>query len=137
MDGLTTLWFNLFFFDDILRLIKGAERQYGVANINYTEYILERFEFCIITCTSMLNQLRTVSSASLDDYCVSLNELIECLRIIFYKWEEYEGILHSDQSSHLSYQVPVTHSVGRLGRLQSLTLKGSADILSISLFHMD
>ena len=54
MDGLSS------FFDDIVRR---AQRQYGVANINYTEYILERFEFCIITVTSVLNQLRTDSSA--------------------------------------------------------------------------
>ena len=109
MDGLSS------FFDDILRLIEGAERQYGVANINYTEYILERFEFCIITVTSVLNQLRTDSSAPIREYCACLGELTECLRTIYYKWEEYEGILHSNQMSRMSYQAPVTHS-GSLGR---------------------
>ena len=74
MDGLSA------FFDDIVQLIEGAERQYGVANIGYTEYTLERFESCIIACTSVLNQLLT--SAPLHDYCARLNELIECLRTI-------------------------------------------------------
>lgn len=106
-----------FFFDDVLRLIEGAERQYGVANINYTEYILERFEFCITTVTSVLNQLRTASDSStpMREYCACLGELTECLRTIYYKWEEYEGILHSNQMSRMSYQAPVTHS-GSSGR---------------------
>ena len=107
MDGLSA------FFDDVVRLIEGAERQYGVANLGYTEYIIERFESCIIACTSVLNQLRT--SAPLNDYCARLDELIECLRTIYYKWQEYEGILHSNQLNHVSYHAPVTHS-GRSGR---------------------
>ena len=35
------------FFLDISKLSDSAERQYGVAQLNYTEYILERLALCI------------------------------------------------------------------------------------------
>ena len=50
------------FFDDIIKLVEGAKRQYGVANLQYTEFILERLEFCIISCNAILDQLRQHST---------------------------------------------------------------------------
>lgn len=106
------------FFDDIIKLVEGAERQYGVANLQYTEFILERLEFCIISCNAILDQLRQHSTRTgIDEYCVCLKELVDCLRQIYYKWEEYELILHSHQGPlSLSYQSPVLHSSRGRGR---------------------
>ena len=46
------------FFDEITRLIDGAERQYGIANRSYADYIIERLEFCIITCSNLVDNVR-------------------------------------------------------------------------------
>jgi hypothetical protein len=107
------------FFDDIIKLLEGAERQYGVANLQYTEFIIERLEFCIISCNTILDQLSLSQSSTtgMDEYCVYLKELVDCLRQIYYKWEEYELILHSHQGALLlSYQSPLLRSSGGRGR---------------------
>ena len=35
------------YFDTIIQLLEEADRQYGVANQQYTQYVLERFDFCV------------------------------------------------------------------------------------------
>ena len=39
------------FFDEVTALLTEAERQYGLANRNYTEYVLERMEMTLSTCS--------------------------------------------------------------------------------------
>lgn len=66
------------FFNDIIKLVEGAERQYSVANLQYTEFILERLEFCIISCNATLDQLRQHSTTGMDEYCVKgIGQLLE------------------------------------------------------------
>ena len=43
------------FFLDISKLSDIAERQYWIAQLNYTEYILEKFTLCIDTCSNIHN----------------------------------------------------------------------------------
>ena len=38
------------FYEELVKLLEEAERHYGVANKQYTEYILERLEFSIHSC---------------------------------------------------------------------------------------
>ena len=84
------------FLDEVTRLIDGAERQYGIANRSYAEYVIERLEFCIITCTSLLDNIRQSSSIlEMENYCSSLRDLVGCLRQIHHKWEEYASVLDS------------------------------------------
>ena len=100
------------FFDDIVVLVEGAERQYGVANIRYAEYVLERFEFCISTCTLMHDHMER-NTSGLEDYISSLGELIECLRVIHNKWMEYESVMERLPASSMAYQAPRLLSRGR------------------------
>ena len=46
-----------------------AERQYGLANRSYTDYVIERLEFVISVCSDLLDNLLGVSG--LEDYCRS------------------------------------------------------------------
>ena len=48
------------FFNEISRLIDEAERQYGLANRGYTEYILERLEYAITVCADLCDHMRKV-----------------------------------------------------------------------------
>ena len=52
------------FFDEVLRIIDGAERQYGIANRSYTEYLIDRLEICILNCNELLDNLRSESPAT-------------------------------------------------------------------------
>ena len=48
------------FFDEIRHLIEEAERQYGLANRNYTEYVVVHFEYTITVCSDFCDHLRGV-----------------------------------------------------------------------------
>ena len=56
--------------------------------------------------------MRDVSG--LEDYCMSTEELVDTTKIIFKKWEEYEGILDTNATEIplLAYQSPLTPRVG-------------------------
>lgn len=102
MDGLNE------FMDEILRLVEDGDRQYGVANASYTEYFIERLELCIISCIDLRDRMLDDGSADLQDYCATLNQLIECLRMLFYRWLEYEDIVESALPvGSVSYQAPL------------------------------
>lgn len=110
MDGVDGLGF---FFDEITSLVEEAERQYGLANLVYTEYVLERFEMCIVTCINVRDHLRVDSESGIggSGYCSSLNELIGCLRKLYREWEEHHGIQESlPTNSTLSYRAPLLQS---------------------------
>ena len=99
------------FFDEISNLLGDAERQYGIADQRYSEYIIERFEHCIHTCLDVVGHIRTGApeSANMEEYCSSLQELIQCLESIVQKWVSYNDLLESGtRSQHFtSYQTPL------------------------------
>ena len=105
------------YFDEIVRLLEGAERQYGIANQSYTEYVLERLEYCVQTCRNVRGQITPRDSAGrLEWYRAAFDDLILCLQSIRRKWEEYRDILGSGSpNGALPYQVPVVHT-GMRGR---------------------
>ena len=96
------------FFDEMSRLIEQTEQQYGLANRSLTEYIIDRLEYAIIVCSDLCDHMRGVSG--LDDYYSSTQELIDCLKVIYRKWEEYEGVLDSIlvERPPVVYQTPVS-----------------------------
>ena len=104
MNGLTE------FIDDVARLVENGERQYGIANANYTEYFVERLEICILSCIELKDFIEGRSRSGLDGYCATLSELIECLKRVYYKWLEYEGLVESLSVRSLSYQAPSFNS---------------------------
>ena len=64
------------------RLVEEAERLYGMANYTYTEYIVERLEICLTTCSNLLQTIQRANSQLEEDYKVSLQELNDCLRLL-------------------------------------------------------
>ena len=43
------------YFEEIIRLLEDSNRQYGVANLSYTHYVLERLEICLQTSSATNN----------------------------------------------------------------------------------
>ena len=81
------------FFNAITSLLENAEGQYGFANQQYTEYVLERMQLSITSCRSLKAHMETTSSVEFHDYIQSLQALLECLVFIRHKWFEYQDIL--------------------------------------------
>ncbi len=59
------------------RFVDECERQYGEANMGYTEYTLERLDMCMNTCRSLSEYIsnEVASHPQLVECCQSLNEL--------------------------------------------------------------
>ena len=84
----------MFFFGEVSRLIEQAERQYGLANRNYTAYVIERMEYVMTVCSELCTHMRGVPD--LEDYCRSTEELMDIITVICRKWEEYEQVLDAN-----------------------------------------
>ena len=72
-------WRNLFL--EVSALSESAERQYGIAHLSYSNYILERLALCIDTCSN-IQEIIVVSTLASDlQECIrNLTELIETLQ---------------------------------------------------------
>ena len=117
------------FFHEISELIQQAERQYGLANRNYTEYIIERLEYLITVCSDLLENMKGVSG--LEDYSRSIQELIDCVKRICKKWEEYEDMLDSyTQRLPMAYETAVSTSRPGSGRPRYEISKEQLEYLS-------
>ena len=81
------------YFSGISRFLESAERQNGTANATFCEYVLERLELCIDTCSHLRDHMVTGGSSRdeeiREDYKSNLDGLVDCLRC---KWLEYEDI---------------------------------------------
>ena len=74
------------YFKEISRLVEEAERLYGMANYAYTEYIVERLEICLTTCSNLLQTIHHGNNQLEEDYTVSLQELNDYLKLLNRKW---------------------------------------------------
>ena len=119
MADFSTEWSR--FFHTLSRFIEGAERQYGVANQDFAEYVLERLELCIQTCSNLgdhmlsdSDQLEEEEVLLVIEHKETLFGLIECLRSLQQRWMEYRDILDASYSfqAEISYR-PGTQRQGR------------------------
>lgn len=135
-------WSN--FFVEIVTLIESAQRQFGIANINYSEYVMDRLELSISSSSSLLETIaNSAVRAELQDCCSSITELIECLRVEYRRWGAYKMYLEGS-GDHLP--LLATRPLGGRGRprfevsksqieyLESLSFKWTeiASVLGIS-----
>ncbi len=79
------------FFNEVFRLVDQAERQYGLANRDYTDYIIESLEFVTIVCSDLFDNIRGVSG--LEDYCRSVGGLVGAIRTILRSWEQLKYVV--------------------------------------------
>ena len=134
------------FFTDLTSFLAACERQYGVANESYTEYVIDHLS---LSCQSVLTLRERLASAQvplLYDLEETLTELLEELRRILQLWRDYSdaGTLSFNSTR---YELPTeerpgpsrgrprfTISRGQLQYLRSLSFswKGIADILMVS-----
>ena len=119
------------YFYEIVHLLEAAERQYGIANQQYTQYVLQSFEICLQTCRNLRGQITpNDATGRLVWYLDAIDELISCIQLIRRKWEEYQIILDSGSYSQcVAYLVPVVHT-GRRGRPRFDVIKEQLEYLA-------
>ena len=109
------LWMFIVHFEEIIRLLEHSNRQYGVSNLSYTHYILERLETCLQTCRSLRQQITPANiTEKLLWYRDAFDEVVSNLQTLIMKWEEYWDIVGSRPLTGAAYAVPVQHT-GRQG----------------------
>ena len=121
-------WTNYFL--EVTRLLEDGERKYGVANHSYTEYMLERVEISLSTCSDVLHHVEHTEEEELSS---ELHHLIDSLKLIHQRWQEYSSILdkHPSMRGTMSYQAPArVSSASGLGRPQFHIAKDQLEYLS-------
>ena len=75
MDDFDThTWEN--YFSEIVHLLEEADRQYGIANQSYMQYVLERLEICLQTIRALRGQIiPTDGTGRLQWYSDAIDEL--------------------------------------------------------------
>ena len=116
------------FFSRIEFFLRTSERQFGVANLSFCEYAIERIELAINSCTIIRRLFEgphqdiafdEEEERVIVDYKQCLNELIRYLQLALDEWKQYDTLLEATSSARPqhSYQVPLIYT-GRQGRPQ-------------------
>lgn len=106
------------FFREVIDLVNTGERRYGVANTNYSDYMVERLELAIQSCQAIANGLSVASSdvssdeESVTEYKECIEQLVELLRGLLDQWKEYQLILESNSRS-AAYHLPIQRTYER------------------------
>ena len=111
------------FFEELGRVISESQRQLGIANEEFVEYIVDKLEIGLRNINSILEVLRNGQEELPEEeereiaasYCRSISELISCLQTILSDWYMYQDTLDSDSLAQ-GFQFAVIHVPGRRGR---------------------
>ena len=102
------------FFTTLSAFIVSCERQYGLANQQYTEYAIERFSLSCQGVQALIDPIRT-AGAELNGIYTHLTQLVEDLRYILQLWRQYSDTLDLQQARS-RYVPPSGASLSRRGR---------------------
>jgi len=95
------------FFSELTDFLTRAEQQFGIANQNFTEYVMQYLVMVFSTCSYIRRNLTNVSE--LKEYLIELNELYSNLKYIYRQWSLYEDYL---DSGAVNGTYPVSYRVG-------------------------
>ena len=107
------------FFEDLSQFLQAAERQYGIGNYNFSEFVVERLDLCISTCTALSDHLVGDAVPDLDEedatvvaeYHSILTNLLSCMRSLHRKWIEYMDVIDAS-TVDFSYRAGI-EQIGR------------------------
>ena len=101
-------------FTDVARVVSSANNQSGLANEEFSEYVVEQLEMIIITVSTLKSYLGSHllsselgSEIALSNMCEEMSSLFECLRCKLSEWEEY-----LNHPFNYSYSAPTRASSG-------------------------
>lgn len=97
------------YFSSVENFLRESERQYGLGNDEYVQYVLEQLEVTQLTCQVLL---RTLSRhVEFHEQQQLLSGLIGCLRTLRIRWQEY-----ADRETSYVIDQPLVAHLERVGR---------------------
>lgn len=119
------------FFGELSSFIRSANRQFGLANINFAEFVVDRLEVFIVSVSTLsyLFQANISSDVGASFYSL-LDELLQCLRDMQREWQDYMD--HYQWRSPSSYSPPLVHTAGRGRPRFNITLEQLQYLRSMS-----
>ena len=106
------------FFKELSSFLRSLQRQHGTANESFSHYALERIGILCGSLESVLCQMRTTvaegslsssESATINEYCTLISELIWLLHSTAQEWESY---LDQLLDSSMNYSAPTPTALG-------------------------
>ena len=99
------------FFTELATFLWLLEREEGVANLQFSQYALERLQVAIVGSSNVRNVLAAVEDDQSEValyYQSAMTELVECLQFLSVRWENYhDSLLSSPPVMHTAYQAPI------------------------------
>ena len=106
------------FFSELSSFLSSINRQRGTANEDFSEFVVERLQMCIMSVSTLIHHLQSnvpsdgAAARVGAQYSAHLAELLECLRSMLQEWQDYldHYQLRSVSSFHASASVAQTAS---------------------------
>ncbi len=126
----TETWGWSTYFEELGRFVNTLERQFGIANQQFSEYAVERLSACVTNLTflkSVVSESTVGGDQVLESYEITLQELLDTLTLLHRRWLE-----HCEQTDALSYtarySAPVLHTQ-QMGRPRFVVSKDQLESL--------
>ncbi len=114
----------------VRQVVNTLERQFGIANQQFSEYAVERLSACVTNLTilkSVVSESTVGGDQVLESYEITLQELLDTLTLLHRRWLE-----HCEQTDALSYtarySAPVLHTQ-QMGRPRFVVSKDQLEYL--------
>ena len=123
------------FFDGLLEFLRNADHQFGIANQQYTEYVIESLqmfyrEIGIIEDILSQSQAELQTNLELQQLPGKLVELKRSLRTILNEWEHYNDTLTAGTGALSAAYLVETIGTGLRGRPRFQVQKEQLEYLS-------
>lgn len=110
------VWGWTSYFSELVRFLQSSANNYGSANAQYTEYCIDRLAVCFRNLHSLKENLENAINPALSEIVSDLNELIDCISLMYVEWSSYQSTVIDAAAHPHSYTVPVRATNGARGR---------------------
>ena len=106
------------FFEELSRMLRSSNRQFGIANAQYSEYIIDRLELAVANVTNLQSFCRNQPSHDIEplrNVLRMLTDLLHKMVELVEQWKVYADRIELEATSSC-YMAPLQQSTGRRGR---------------------
>ena len=122
------------FFDELSRFLENIDRSYGSANVDYSEYCVNRLELCYRNVVAIMETIEATNNQVLSDVTRELSELLHCISTKHSQWSEYlAGV--DIQTATTSYRC-ATEASGGIGRPKFEIRKNEVHLFALHYIYL-
>ena len=102
------LWGWHRFFEELQTFLQTADREANTANLSFCDYVVERLQVAIVSCSTLIDQLSGSTNVDeeerdiLDYYRAELSSIVSNLRRVSQEWNHHRD-QYEDQRAFTSY----------------------------------